>query len=107
MPAGDGMPRTNPPTDDAVMNILLGMIRELKDDVKQLGMQLNEKFVDLASERRTEAEDSGKLRAEVDELKEKHRATRKLANVALGGIIVYFAVVLVRLMSSHPDVLGR
>jgi hypothetical protein len=82
---------------------MIGMIREVRDDVKGVSSRLDL----LATERRREAENTGKFSARLSTVEDRQRVTRSIAGAALAGVVLVVFVAFIKLIAAHPDVLGK
>ncbi len=77
------MLRDQRPPEDPVMSLVLGMLRETRDDVKAIREQMNSADI-------TSAERHGGFTVRLDTLEDRHRATRNMTYAIIIGVIVAY-----------------
>lgn len=92
-----------PNPDDTLMSTVIGMVREVRDDVRLMGVKLD----DIAKERREEAEKTGKFSARLSAVEYNQKSTRGIAGTALAGVILAGIVAFVKLLAKNPNPLGN
>lgn len=90
-------------TGEFLINLAMGMIREVKEDIKGVRVQLE----DIAKERRDEAREHGGLEVRVSTLESAHKGTRRVAYGVAVSIIVAAIGMFIRMIALNPTILGR
>lgn len=92
-----------PAPDDTLMSTVIGMVREVRDDVRRMDVKLD----DIAKERREEAEKTGKFSARLSAVEYNQKSTRNVAGTALAGVIITGILAFIKLLAKHPGALGN
>lgn len=86
-------------TGEALVNIALGLMREVKEDLKRMDSKLDK----IAEERREEAREHGDLEARLRAVEQAQKSNRALAGTALAGVGIGLFIAFIKLLASHPE----